>query len=69
MKTRFQFLAIGEHFHTGKSKGAGARSHITSWEVCEKIDRTRGRVVEVYGGRNSIGAVYAFSANSTVFQE
>lgn len=64
---KFHTLKIGDVFHNGKSKGMGARSHVTSWEIIEKISKTQGRVIDCAGDYHSEGAVYAFAGGSYVF--
>ncbi len=63
----FHQLAIGELFHTGISKGAGARSHVTNCEVIEKTSKSQGRVVKVIGDRHTLGDIRAYSARTATW--
>jgi hypothetical protein len=66
--TIFRELPVGARFHTGKSRGTGARSHVLNCEVIEKTDRTRGRVVQVVGDWNTpVGAGRTFHWMSRVW--
>lgn len=67
---RFSFhkLAIGDKFHTGKSKGMGGNSHIVSWEVWKKTSKSEAVVVEQHGNfHNSLNKRRSFTAQEQAF--
>jgi hypothetical protein len=70
MVTRFYKLNIGDKFHEGKSKGAGINKNIIQWIELVKIDKSSGKIVNVYGnyGKHLIGNIQRYSANSPAYK-
>jgi hypothetical protein len=69
MRVLFKDLAIGQVFHNGKSKGAGANSHLIYWEEFEKTSKSTATCVAQinFGANRNVGEVKRFSANNTVY--
>ena len=67
MSKSFHQLVIGELFHTGISKGVGARAHVANCEIMEKTSKSKARVVKVIGDFHTLDDVRAFSAHTRVW--
>ena len=68
MSKAFKDLEIGELFHRGKSKGMGARSHVTSWEVFVEANKSTATCIEQHGDyHRSVGNVVKISAWASVW--
>lgn len=65
----FGNLAIGDKFHTGKARHAGADSDVVYWLEFEKISPSKAVVIKQVGDGNTrqVGAIKVFYHNSSVF--
>jgi hypothetical protein len=65
----FGQLKIGDKFHTGKGRGAGANSDVIMWMEYQKVSDSTGECVKQvgYGNERAVGGVKKFSHNTSVF--